>query len=79
MTPALTPRDFLCPRHGESVTTTDGGIAHPGLTISVYRVNPSTLDRTKAVERVLPAAEEPVMSHAFPPCECPRCTGTSLR
>ncbi|GGT44696.1 hypothetical protein GCM10010271_55950 [Streptomyces kurssanovii] len=56
--------------------TTDGGTQHPGLTISVYRVNPHTLDRTEAMERVLPASEEPVMSHAYPPCGCPRCSGS---
>lgn len=53
--------------------------AHPGLTISVYRVDPRTLTRTPAVARMLPASEEPVMSLAYPPCACPRCAGPGKR
>ncbi|MEV6655024.1 hypothetical protein [Streptomyces sp. NPDC051219] len=60
------------------MTTTRNG-THPGMTISVYRVGPRTFDRTPAVARVLPASEGPPMSLAYPPCACPRCTGTSPR
>lgn len=54
------------------MTDTGDKIEHPGLTISVYRINSTTLERTRPVTRVLPAADEPVISLVFPPCECPR-------
>lgn len=47
---------------------------HPGLTITVYRVDPKTMERTPVRSRSLPPAKEPVFSLAFPPCECSRCT-----
>lgn len=45
---------------------------HPGLTINVYRVDPETMARTPVCARTLPAADEAMMSAAFPPCGCPR-------
>lgn len=47
---------------------------HPGLTITVYRVDPETMERTPVCSRSLPPADEPVFSMAFPPCRCFRCT-----
>ncbi|MFF4541058.1 hypothetical protein [Streptomyces aureus] len=47
---------------------------HPGLTITVYRVNPATMERTPVQSRSVPPAEEPAFSLAFAPCECSRCT-----
>ncbi|MEU9015374.1 hypothetical protein AB0D12_37800 [Streptomyces sp. NPDC048479] len=56
------------------MTTTGSGKGHPGLAISVYRVDPQTHVRTPVKARVLPAAEEPPFSMAYPPCDCPRCS-----
>jgi hypothetical protein len=55
------------------VTETGSDIAHPGITVSVYRINPQTLERTPISSRALPASDHAVISLAFPPCECPRC------
>ncbi|MGW6458040.1 hypothetical protein ACWF94_19365 [Streptomyces sp. NPDC055078] len=56
------------------MTTTGDGTARKDLTISVYRVDPKTLDRTPVKSCVLPPAEVPMMSQAYPPCRCTRCT-----
>lgn len=55
------------------MTDTGSESAHPGLTISVYRINPATLERTPVRTRTLAPLDMPVMSLAFPPCECPQC------
>ncbi|MFI9772048.1 hypothetical protein ACIHJG_35085 [Streptomyces sp. NPDC052415] len=55
------------------MTDTGGQAAHPGITVSVYRINPETLKRTHVSSRKLPALDDPVLNLAFPPCECPRC------
>lgn len=46
---------------------------HPGLRIKVYRVNPKTLVRSRPVEWVARPSKTAMVSHAYPPCECPRC------
>ncbi|WP_328449870.1 hypothetical protein OG780_19345 [Streptomyces sp. NBC_00386] len=56
------------------MTATGSDSMHPGLTITVYRVDPKTMERTPVRSRSLPPAKEPVFSLAFPPCECSRCT-----
>ncbi|MFF3327820.1 hypothetical protein [Streptomyces sp. NPDC002889] len=61
------------------MTTTGSGTPNPGLTISIYRVDPRTLERSPAVARMLPASDEPVMTSAYPPCACPHCTGAGAR
>ena len=62
------------------MTDTGSNATHPGLTITVYRVNSETLERTPLGSRTLPAVDEPVINLAFPPCECPRCkAGTAAR
>lgn len=73
MSPVVTPRNSLCPEHLKDVTETGSEITHPGLTITVYRVNPETMKRTPATSRVLPASDHAEISLAFPPCKCPRC------
>ena len=55
------------------MTDTGSDIEHPGLTITVYRINGATLERTPMGSRTLLPPAEPAMSLAFPPCECPRC------
>ncbi|GAA3766706.1 hypothetical protein [Streptomyces chiangmaiensis] len=55
------------------MTDTGSDTAHPGLIITVYRVNPETLKRTPVSSSVVPAANHVAMNLAFPPCECPRC------
>ncbi|MET9107179.1 hypothetical protein [Streptomyces zhihengii] len=56
------------------MTTPQSDTPQHGLTVSVYRVDPETGDRTSVQEqRFLPADETPVMHLAFPPCACPRC------
>jgi hypothetical protein len=52
---------------------------HPGLRISVYRVDPRTMKRTPIRAGTLPAADDVIFNMAFPPCECPRCRGTGNR
>ncbi|WP_159039630.1 hypothetical protein [Streptomyces sp. TP-A0356] len=57
-------------------TGSDDKTTHPGLTISVYRLDPATGQRTPLrPARHVPPADEPAFSLAFPPCECPRCAG----
>ncbi|MGW2563180.1 hypothetical protein ACWCXB_28930 [Streptomyces sp. NPDC001514] len=58
------------------MTTTGNGASHPGLAISVYRVNPETKVRTPVKECTLPAADQPAFSLAYPACACARCLGT---
>ncbi|MFE2533062.1 hypothetical protein [Streptomyces sp. NPDC059371] len=55
------------------MTDTSSDSLHPGLTITVYRVDPVTMERTPVHSRSLPPADEPSFSLAFPPCECSRC------
>ncbi|MGW1137931.1 hypothetical protein [Streptomyces zhihengii] len=56
------------------MTTPQSDTPQHGLTVSVYRADPETGDRTSVQEqRFLPADETPVMHLAFPPCACPRC------
>ncbi|MFF1743239.1 hypothetical protein [Streptomyces mirabilis] len=55
------------------MTDTGSDSMHPGLTLTVYRVNPETMERTPVCSRVLPPADEAVFSMAFPPCGCSRC------
>ncbi|MFF9324055.1 hypothetical protein ACF1AY_04980 [Streptomyces sp. NPDC014776] len=55
-------------------TTGSNGGMHPGLTITIYRVNPQTLARTRPRTRVIEPADGPAESLVFPPCECPRCS-----
>jgi len=59
------------------VTTTGSGKDHPGLAISVYRVDPKTKVRTPVKACVLPAVESLPFSIAYPPCACPRCSEAS--
>ncbi|WP_369243654.1 hypothetical protein [Streptomyces sp. R41] len=56
------------------MTDTGSDSMHPGLTITVYRVDPETMKRTPVYSRSLSPADEPVFSLAFPPCRCFRCT-----
>lgn len=58
------------------MTDTGSEITHPGLTVSVYRINPQTLERSPVHTRTLAPLDEPVMNLAFPPCQCPRCRST---
>lgn len=46
---------------------------HPGLRLRIYHINPRTLARTSAVEIQARPSKAPMMSTAFPPCECLRC------
>ena len=50
-----------------------GTPAHPGMTITVYKVDPTTGARsgqqTTTVQR---PSEAPPMNSGYPPCECPR-------
>ncbi|WP_143674238.1 MULTISPECIES: hypothetical protein [Streptomyces] len=55
------------------MTDTGSDSMHPGLTITVYRVNPETMERTPIRSRALPPADQPVSSLAYPPCACSRC------
>ena len=55
------------------MTDTGSETMHPGLTITVYRINPESLKRTLIGSRVIPPADEAVISLAFPPCECLQC------
>lgn len=48
---------------------------HAGLRLKIYRVNPKTLARSEAVEIQARPSKRPMVSHAFPPCECARCGG----
>ncbi|CAM5246952.1 hypothetical protein GCM10010345_04370 [Streptomyces canarius] len=60
------------------MTTTDGDgrVAHPGLTISVYRLDLVTGQRTQVrPPRHVPPSDELPLNLAFPPCECHRCAG----
>ncbi|MGW0553241.1 hypothetical protein ACWDZ6_03335 [Streptomyces sp. NPDC002926] len=61
------------------MTTTGSGKDHPGLAISVYRVDPKTNARTPVKTCALPAAEELPFSMAYPPCACPRCSNARTR
>ncbi|WP_156727321.1 hypothetical protein [Streptomyces apocyni] len=53
--------------------------AHPGLTITVYRVNSGTMARTSGYTRVLAPAERPPETLAYPPCECACCARKGTR
>lgn len=46
---------------------------HPGLRLKVYHVDPVTLARSGTVEKRARPSKTPVVSMAFPPCECPLC------
>lgn len=48
---------------------------HHGLTVTVYRVNRLTGERTEPVTRFLRAVSVPECS-AWPPCRCPRARAT---
>lgn len=52
--------------------------AHPGLTITVYRVDPATGARSgQQVTQVLRPSSAPLMSSTWPACDCKRCGGRS--
>lgn len=50
---------------------TDEALRHPGLTFKIYTVDSRTLERGPAtVVRARPS-KTPLISQAWPPCECP--------
>ncbi|MER6531367.1 hypothetical protein [Streptomyces sp. NPDC001508] len=55
------------------MTDTGSETTPPGITVSVYRINPETLQRTPVHTRTLAPLDVPVFNLEFPPCECPRC------
>ncbi|MEU3836154.1 hypothetical protein [Streptomyces microflavus] len=55
------------------MTTKGSGTPRPGLTITIYRVDGETGDRTPVKQYETTPAEQPEASHALPPCTCPRC------
>ncbi|MEU6347038.1 hypothetical protein ABZ883_39545 [Streptomyces sp. NPDC046977] len=56
-------------------TTANDASVHPGLIVRIYRVNPKTMQRTLPITRTVPAADGPMITSLFPPCECDRCGG----
>ncbi|MFF5009647.1 hypothetical protein ACFY3G_43320 [Streptomyces phaeochromogenes] len=58
------------------MTTKGSAPTHPGLTIRVYRVDPETMEETPVCARTLPASDEAMMTVAYPPCGCERCSKT---
>jgi hypothetical protein len=48
------------------------------MTIEVYRINPQTGARTQVSrKRTVKPADAPEFSSEYPPCACPRCSGSA--